>query len=227
MQIPEQHCDGIAHAAPVTAQLAGGEPQTGGFPTQLALMHSKLATHETPLDRGADVHSERPVPSSMHVAPGPQSIAVTQMAPSGRGGPGPGSHRPPGSQTTLQHVPDPPEWQSSPDARQVAVASITHLPLVPPSSTSHSFEQHCTSVVQSVPSRRHSAPEQVPALQPSAQQSLARVHEPPAGRHSARQTRVVDPAVGSQSPLQHSPRDVHAAPEAAHVPGTAHVPPAQ
>lgn len=187
---------------------------------QLPLAHSKLATQETPSARGIDVQTVRPVPSSVHGAPRQQSDAETHTAPIGRQGPGPGSHRPLVlSQTPPgQQVPGPPEWQSSPDARHVAIGSMTHLPFAPPSSTSHSFEQHCTSTVQPEPSRRHSAPVHVPALHPSAQQSLARVHPAPAGAHCGRQTSVVEPAAGSHRPLQHSPRDVHAVPAALHVP---------
>jgi hypothetical protein len=224
---PEQQTVAPVHDAPVRAQLGAAVPQIGGLsPTQLLLAHSKLATHEIPSARGADVQSRRPVPSSMQAAPWQQSCAVTQMSPSGRQGPGPGSHLPVGSQTLLQQVPEPPEWQSSPDARQVAVPSIPHLPR-PPSSTSHSFEQQSASEVQSEPSRRHSAPPHFPPLHPRSQQSLAREQDTPDGWHSSRQKSVVDPALGSHRPLQHCERDVHAAPAPAHVPGIAQLPAAQ
>jgi hypothetical protein len=158
-----------------------------------------------PLASGAGaVQSIRPVPSSVQVAPGPQSTDDAQIDPRGRRGPDPGSQRPLLLQVT-QHPAPPPEWQSSPDARHVAIGSMTHLPPPPPppSSSAHSFEQHSTSVVQSEPSRKHSGPLQIPPLHPSAQQSLARLHGALAGRHSGRHASVVDPATGSQRPLQH------------------------
>jgi hypothetical protein len=194
---------------------------------QLPLAHSKLATHDAPSASGeGTVHRERPLPSGVQDAPGQQSPAAEQIEPAGRQGPDPGSQRPVESQTPLQQVPEPPEWQSSPDARHVAVGSTTHLPR-PPSARSHSFEQHSSSAVQSEPSRRHSGPVHVPALQPSAQQSLARLQGPFPGWHSARQDSVVDPATGSQRPLQHCAAPVHEAPAPAQVPGTAQRPPAQ
>jgi hypothetical protein len=116
------------------AQRGGCGPQTGGFPTQFVLAHSKLATHAVPSASGGAVQSVRPVPSSAHVAAASQqSVAETQMDPSGRHGPGPRSHLPFASQVIPQHPGPPPEWQSSPDARQGAVGSTTHRPL-PPSS---------------------------------------------------------------------------------------------
>lgn len=123
-----------------------------------------------------------------------------------------------------QQGPPPPEVQSSPVGRHVATASSTHLF---PCDASHLLEQHWPFDVQSVPSRRHSAPPQMPALQPNEQQSLACWHAAPEGRQGARHVRVAVPFTGSHSPLQQSDLDAHGVPAPAHVPGTEQMPEAQ
>ena len=184
---------------------------------QLSLSHSKPALQETPSARAGEVHSSSPLPLSEHV-PWQQSAAVRHTDPVGRHGPAPGSQRPLGSSHTPQHGCEPPEWQSSPEARHVATGSSTHR-LPPPPALLHSLEQHCAFAVQSVPSREHSAPPHIPALHPSPQHSAAVKHPAPAGLHSARQARVAIPATGSHSPLQQSPAAEQSAPSPLHVPG--------
>lgn len=102
----------------------------------------------------------------------------------------------------------------------MATGSSTHLL---PLEVSHALEQHWAFAVQSVPSRRHSVPPQLPALHAKEQQSLARWQAAPTGLHSPRQVRVVVPFTGSHNPLQQSALDEHGVPAPAQAPGSAHV----
>jgi len=187
------------------------------------LAQSKPAWHEAPLPSGAPVHTVRPVASATH-DPWQQSVVPLQTLPSERQAPAPGSHRCAVSSHVPQQGPPPPDVQFSAVGRHRAAGSSEHLF---PCVASHLPEQHCPSVVQSVPSWRHSAPEHVPALQPNEQQSLACWHAAPCGRHGARQAREAVPRTGSQRPLQQSERVEHGVPAPAHAPGGEQYPEAQ
>lgn len=134
----------------------------------------------------------------------------------GRHAPEPGSHRRRVSSQIPQHGFPPPDVQSSAVGRQTATGSRMHLfPLL----GSHRPEQQSASFEQSDPSRKHSEPPHMPALQANEQQSLARAHAAPTGRHPARHAREAVPNTGSHSPLQQSARVEHAMPAPAHGPG--------
>jgi hypothetical protein len=209
---------GGVYGGTAQVEVIAATPHTGGLPTQPSLEHSKLATHDIPSGSGGDVHSNSPPPLSAHV-PWQQSAVVRHTEPVARQGPAPGSQRSAGSSQAPQQGAEPPEWQSSPEARHVATGSRTHRLPPPPPSLLHSFEQHWAFAVQGVPSRAHSAPPQIPPLQPSEQQSAAVEQAVPAGLQAARHARVIVPATGSHSPLQHPPGVVHDAPAPPHVPG--------
>ena len=170
----------------------------------------------------------RPVPSSVHGAPRQQSVAEPHTAPIGRQGPGPGSHRPLVLSQTPQQCPGPPEWQSSPEPRHVATGSITHLPL-----------RAAVVDVTLVRAALHVGGAAGPLAQAlrapcrrlrctRARSSRSRACTPaPAGAHCGRQTSSSSRRRARRGRCSTPPRDVHAAPAGLHVPGRAHVPPAQ
>ena len=95
---------------------------------QLPLAHSKLADAGDAIGQGhrrAD-RSTRAVVGARRARQ--QSVAEPHTAPIGRQGPRPRVAPSPVLSQTPQQWPGPPEVQSSPDPRHVAIGSITHLP---------------------------------------------------------------------------------------------------
>ncbi len=153
-------------------------------------------------------------------APLQQSAGAPQSEPIARHAPAPWSQR------LFTHVAQqdapPPELQSSAVARQPAVVSSAHF-LSPPQTP----EQHVSALTQSSPSREHSVCPHTPPLQPSEQQSCARVHVSPSRLQNSRHRLAAALGTGSHEPLQQSARETQTAPGIMHAPFGMHAPDSQ
>jgi hypothetical protein len=210
---------------PIKRHAAGAGPHVpGSGPLQLRLQQSAPRLQPVcPSAMHGAVHTVTPLAPGAHAPTPPrqQSLSDTQIAPTGRQGPGPNAQRPEAaSQTPLQ---------------QGRALALLHEAPVPRQSTRASSEwQSESSVPPSTTTAVQIGPPQAPSLQFNAQQSSACLQWAPSARHRSRHDRLAVPlsegwplsgprsppsvlrlTTGSQRPLQHAARDVQG------VPGTA------
>ena len=140
-------------------------------------------------------------------APPQQSGPVEHGAPTARHAPGPGSQVSVATLQIPQQSPPPPPSHASPVGRQLSsMRSVSHRPSL------HSAAQHSALVLQSsLRSLQARAVEQTPATQEKEQQSAAAPQGVPNPLQKEIHCRSPSGPTGSQPPLQHSSRPVHAA----------------
>ncbi len=151
-----------------------GGPQREGEPVHTPAQQSPAELQSAPLLKQAAVHTDTPCAFAVH-RPRQQSPSTAQGVPGSRHAPGPRSqrfvvwlHTP-----EQQVMPASPPVHPSPDARQTALESIAHTPLL------QDEEQQSSSWLQLLPATEQMGDPHTLAWQPSEQQSCATLHGEP------------------------------------------------
>ena len=175
-QDPVQQSLPNSQLVPTIAQVGAPLWHVPGLPVQPPAQHSSFVVQDPPAATHVEVQTETPAPFAAH-DPLQHASPALHGASRGRHGPEPKSHRPLVESQSAQHGGTAIEVQDSPVGRQRA-AVMTHKPI----AVAHSPEQQSPFELQASPASVHRVVPHVPALQPSEQQSAARVHGAPSTR---------------------------------------------
>ncbi len=195
---------GAAHPA------GPGTSQRGGLPTHAPLAHAKPAWQVAPFVRSEPPQTSLPVASAAQ-APVQQSDVWVQRALGRRQGPAPTSQRCDRCRPQVAQQGAPPRTSSLPPPERHAPAPRVHFCSCGSADAGAALRRPFAARVSFT--ARTPPPPQVPPLQSSPQQSLARWHVLPAPHRGGTpevHTRAPLAPTGSQSPLQQSARALQA-----------------